>query len=103
MAERSPLPMSTRVFYEYDALQRMVSVSTDSGRRIDYAYDALGNRLSVTEGRSVAPATTGPPGPTPGREPAPPEGPLPSRCGRCSATIRPEARFCPHCGAPVDS
>ena len=34
--------------YEYDSLNRLVKVDYPNGQRVEYAYDALGNRISRT-------------------------------------------------------
>jgi YD repeat-containing protein len=40
--------------YGYDALSRLTSVTYPSGRSVRYTYDAVGNRMSMTEGTSGA-------------------------------------------------
>jgi len=37
---------ATTIRYEYDALQRVVQVTYDTGTRISYGYDAAGNMVS---------------------------------------------------------
>ncbi len=36
------------IAYEYDELNRLVKVDYPNGQRVEYAYDALGNRISRT-------------------------------------------------------
>jgi RHS repeat-associated protein len=44
--------------YGYDALSRLVRASYPSGREVHYRYDAVGNRLEMTEGTSGGPAAS---------------------------------------------
>lgn len=44
--------------YAYDARSRLVRVSYPSGREVHYRYDAVGNRLEMTEGTSGGPAAS---------------------------------------------
>ncbi len=44
--------------YSYDELNRVTSVTYDSGQKIEYSYDAGGNLLSVTPPDSIPPTTT---------------------------------------------
>ena len=44
--------------YGYDDLSRLVRVAYPSGREVHYRYDAVGNRLEMTEGTSGGPAAT---------------------------------------------
>ncbi len=53
--------------YGYDALNRLTSATYPSGRVVRYTHDAVGNRLSMTEGASGAGTGTGSiPEPCPG-------------------------------------
>lgn len=40
--------------YEYDALNRLVKVDYPNGQRVEYEYDALGNRISRTVSQLLA-------------------------------------------------
>ena len=40
--------------YEYDELNRLVKVDYPNGQRVEYAYDALGNRISRTVSQLLA-------------------------------------------------
>jgi YD repeat-containing protein len=42
--------------YRYDELNRLVAVVYQGGQEISYAYDAAGNRISVTVKGEAAPA-----------------------------------------------
>lgn len=44
--------------YGYDALSRLVRVAYPSGREVHYRYDAVGNRIEMTEGTTGGPAAT---------------------------------------------
>ncbi len=46
-----------RVEYEYDALNQLRSVQLPTGRRLEYSYDAAGNRTSVQDSDRPAPVT----------------------------------------------
>ena len=40
---------AAEVSYAYDELNRLVKVIYDDGSTIEYTYDAVGNRVTVTE------------------------------------------------------
>lgn len=40
--------------YEYDSLNRLVKVDYPNGQRVEYEYDALGNRISRTVSQLLA-------------------------------------------------
>ena len=45
---------SLTITYEYDELNRLVKVDYPNGQRVEYAYDALGNRISRTVSQLLA-------------------------------------------------
>ena len=93
--------MKQSIKYTYDDLDRLTSVTYDNGQRIVYAYDAAGNRTSVTIGkagdelvieqksaqRPVAP-------------PIVPQSPGVT-CTQCGASLDSSQKFCSECGAKV--
>jgi YD repeat-containing protein len=91
--------------YQYDEMDRLVSVTFENGRQIVYNYDAAGNRVStfpfsVQEKPISEPVLMGkmplPPPVYPVPQPA-----LQTTCPNCHAAVDPGARFCPQCAAPL--
>lgn len=71
--------------YKYDKRGRLIGVSFDYGGEVNYAFDAAGNRISVSELEAIP---AGPPGPEGPEGPQGPEGssPLSVATGTLSAT-----------------
>jgi len=98
--------------YQYDPLNRLVSVSGNNERTRVYTYDPAGNRTMTT---ILEPGEVSPPVPQPGPGAAvPPPAPIPalsphevrnaattSTCPGCGRPIVPGNKFCRSCGAPV--
>ena len=57
VSETSPAG-ENKIAYEYDNVQRLISVVDSRGRRTSYRYDALGNRLQATEPERTDSAST---------------------------------------------
>jgi|WetSurMetagenome_2_1015567.scaffolds.fasta_scaffold14871_2 YD repeat-containing protein len=87
--------------YQYDPLNRLVSVTEKDGCTQVYTYDPGGNRTMTTilESRRAPPASlkTGP------EAPIPPSPAAQQLCGNCSNPVKPGKRFCSNCGAPVNT
>lgn len=52
----SPLAWAETVTYTYDNLHRLIKVEYDDGTVIEYAYDAVGNRISLVVRVSISDA-----------------------------------------------
>lgn len=79
----TPLAAQETITYQYDALGRLVEVSTDGGPadnvNSDYTYDKAGNRtlVAVSGAAGGAPAPDPAPNPTPDPDPEPTPDPTP--------------------------
>jgi YD repeat-containing protein len=91
--------------FQYDPLNRLLSISVKDDYTRVYTYDSAGNRLSVTGAGKPMPIV-----PVTGTVPAEPgvqktRPPLvhagQHRCGNCGTPTPHGKKFCSSCGAPV--
>jgi len=81
------------IHYQYDDLDRLVTVRFPGGRSFWYSYDPSGNLIHIAPGGGSLPVATAAPAP---------RDPLPSNvCPQCGGNVNPGAKFCGKCGTPL--
>ncbi len=92
--------------YQYDEMDRLVSITFENGKQIVYHYDAAGNRVSTSPFSAYEKLISEPVQTRQTMPPPPPVYPLPqpvqqTTCPNCHAVVNPGARFCPQCATPL--
>lgn len=84
--------------YQYDELDRLISVTFENGKQIFYSYDVAGNRTLVSSSKPTEPLIT-PERPNMPITPVFPEQQV--TCSTCGSVIPAGSQFCNRCGGQI--